>query len=126
MPYHISPNGSAGGRLSAYAVLRRHKPFNQHYFRPYLFWRYLKKSCLSHFPNKAQISHYRLLPRLRSLNRTQGQHRLSQGQEKVALYARIVNLCIITVFLLFLVYGIKPILLSLVVQTKNLLPNLKN
>lgn len=38
--------------------LWRHKPFNLHYFRPYLFWQYLKKSCLSHFPNKAQIFHY--------------------------------------------------------------------
>ena len=38
-------------------------------------------------------------------------HRLSQGQEKDVLYARIVKLCIITVFLLFLLFGIKPILL---------------
>ena len=58
MPYHISPNGFAGGCFSAYAVLWRHKPFNLHYFRPYLFWQYLKKSCLSHFPSKAQIFHY--------------------------------------------------------------------
>ena len=50
--YHISPNGFAGGCFSAYAVLWRHKPFNLHYFRPYLFWHYLKKSNLSHFPNK--------------------------------------------------------------------------
>ena len=55
MPYHISPNGSAGGCFSAYAALGRHKPFNLHYFRPYLFWHYLKKSCPLHFPNKAQI-----------------------------------------------------------------------
>ena len=34
MPYHISPNGFAGGCFSAYAVLWRHKPFNLHYFRP--------------------------------------------------------------------------------------------
>ena len=60
MPYHISPNGSAGGCSSAYAVPRRHKLFNLHYFRPYLFWRYFKKSCLSHFPNKAQIFHHGL------------------------------------------------------------------
>lgn len=32
--------------------LGRHKAFNLHYFRPYLFWHYLKKSNLSHFPNK--------------------------------------------------------------------------
>ena len=37
---------------------KRHKAFNLHYFRPYLFWRYLIKSCLSHLPNKAQIFHY--------------------------------------------------------------------
>ena len=37
-----------------------------------------------------------------------GSHR---GQEKVVLYARIVNLCIITRFCLFWSFGIKPILL---------------
>ena len=44
--------------FSGLCRLLRHKPFNLHYFRPYLFWQYLKKSCLSHFPNKAQIFHY--------------------------------------------------------------------
>ena len=52
--------------FSGLCRLLRHKPFNLHYFRPYLFWQYLKKSCLSHFPNKAQIFHYGQLPRLRS------------------------------------------------------------
>jgi len=58
MPYHLSPNGFACGCSSAYATFWRYKTFNLHYFRPYLFWQYLKKSCLSHFPNKAQIFHY--------------------------------------------------------------------
>ena len=58
MPYHTSPNGSAGGGFPAYAAEGRHKPFNLHYFRPYLFLSYLKKSRLSHFPNKAIIFHY--------------------------------------------------------------------
>ena len=35
-----------------------HTPFNLHYFRPYLFWRCLKKSCFLHFPNKAKNFHY--------------------------------------------------------------------
>lgn len=38
MSHHISPNGSAGRGLPAYAVLRRHKSFNLHYFRPYFLW----------------------------------------------------------------------------------------
>ena len=38
MPYHISPNGFAGGCFSAYAAEGRHKPFNLHYFRPYFLW----------------------------------------------------------------------------------------
>ena len=38
--------------------LWRHKPFNQHHFRPQYFWRLSEKSSLSHFPNKAQIVHY--------------------------------------------------------------------
>ena len=34
MPYHISPNGSAGGRFTGYAASWRHNSFNLHYFRP--------------------------------------------------------------------------------------------
>ena len=34
MPSVELPNGSAGGCLTVYAALWRHKPFNLHYFRP--------------------------------------------------------------------------------------------
>ena len=34
MPCLELPNGSAGGCLTVYAALWRHKPFNLHYFRP--------------------------------------------------------------------------------------------
>ena len=37
MPYHISPNGSAGGCLTGFAADKRHNPFNLHYFRPYIY-----------------------------------------------------------------------------------------
>lgn len=77
-------------------------------FDPICFCVILRKHISHIFSTSLKSFIMGKLPRLRSYNGTQGRHRLSQGQEKVALCAGNVNLCIITVFSLFLVYGIKP------------------
>ena len=50
------PNGSAGGRFVAYAVLWRHKPFNLHTFRPYYFSQFSEKCSCFTSGQRADIS----------------------------------------------------------------------
>lgn len=64
MPYHISPNGSAGGRFPLYAVLWRHKAFIkancvrfQLYFAPSIFLRNLVSTFVYISPTRLK-KHY--------------------------------------------------------------------
>ena len=99
--HHISPNGSAGGVSQLMPSSGGISPFNLHYFRPYLFWHYLKKSNLT-FPQQALkkfiMGNYTSTLLLKSHRGNTGSHR---GKRSVVLYARIVNLCIFTVISLF-------------------------
>ena len=55
MPYHKSPNGSSGGCFTGYDALKRHNPFNLHYFRPYFYSPHLPPEFFS------VCCHFRLL-----------------------------------------------------------------
>ena len=56
MPYHISPNGSAGGRLSSYAVFGGISPLTCTIFDPTYFGGVLRNHVFYISPTRLKIS----------------------------------------------------------------------
>ena len=81
MPYHISPNGSAGGCFPAYAILWWHTPFNLHTFRPYYFSQFSEKSGCFTSGQRADILASWYIFRYQLKKGNTGGHGASQGQE---------------------------------------------
>ena len=125
MPYHISPNGSAGGCFLAYAAFCGISPLTCTIFDPTYFGSILRNHVFHISPTrlKSSIMGNYLDFALKIAHRgNTGSHR---GKRKLGC-VRKVNLCIITCFCLFWSFGIKPILLVFRGLYKKSAPKSKN
>ena len=125
MPYHISPNGSAGGCFLAYAAFCGISPLTCTRFDPNIFLYFLKVTSFT-LPQQAfnlplWVTTSTSLLKLH----TGATQALTRARESWLACLKIIFVHYYC-FSLFLVYGIKPILLILVVHMKKSAPKSKN